>query len=170
MIETGGIGKGYAVDQMVQLLRARGVSRAFINFGRSSMAALGAPPGASGWITELALSARSSEGILTLRDETLSVSRAHGTPFIINGVAYAHIFDPKTGMPVTTSRGAALRGPSATDGEAFVKYLVIRGAPSPKVSGTWGEVAWMVRDGATVRSSNNFAEPRATTHHNFPGP
>jgi thiamine biosynthesis lipoprotein len=157
MIETGGIGKGYAIDEMIKLLRSRGVSQAFINFGRSSMAAIGTPPGASGWKTELALSEISSDGLLELRDETLSVSQARGTPFVVNGVAYAHIFDPRTAMPVKTARGAAVRGPSATAGEAFVKYLIIRGAPPPRVARKWGDVAWIVRNGELVERSEGGA-------------
>jgi thiamine biosynthesis lipoprotein len=156
MIETGGIGKGYAVDEMVKFLRDRGVSQAFINFGRSSMAAIGAPPGAEGWVIELALNEAGSDGMLELRDETLSVSRARGTPFIVNGVAYAHIFDPKTGMPVTTVRGAAVRGLSATNGEAFVKYLIIRGVPLPHIARAWGDVTWIVRNGDSVERSKGF--------------
>ncbi len=156
MIETGGIGKGYAVDEMVKFLRDRGVSQAFINFGRSSMAAIGAPPDAEGWVIELALNEAGSDGMLELRDETLSVSRARGTPFIVNGVAYAHIFDPKTGMPVTTVRGAAVRGLSATNGEAFVKYLIIRGVPLPHIARAWGDVTWIVRNGDSVERSKGF--------------
>jgi thiamine biosynthesis lipoprotein len=155
-IETGGIGKGYAVDRMVSFLRSRGVGQAFINFGRSSIAAIGKPPGASGWRMEVALSDTSSEGIIELHDETLSVSRARGTPFVINGVAYAHIFDPRTGMPVKAARGAAVRGPSATDGEAFVKYLIIRGAPSAPVADDWGGVGWVVRTDNAVEMSRGF--------------
>lgn len=156
MIETGGIGKGYAVDAMSTFLKSRGVRHAFINFGRSSIAAIGTPPGAKGWRMELALSEGSSDGSVELRDETLSVSRARGTPFVINGTAYAHIFDPRTAMPVKTSRGAAVRGPSATDGEAFVKYLVIRGAPSTRILRQWGDVGWMVKNGDRVESSKGF--------------
>lgn len=159
-IETGGIGKGYAVDAMRDYLRSKGIRHAFINFGRSSIAALGAPPGTSGWMMELALTESSTDGAIELSDETLSVSRAKGTPFVINGVAYAHIFDPRTGAPVETVRGAAVRGPSATDAEAFVKYLVIRGAPSTSVAGTWGEVGWIVRSHDTIESSTHFWNSR----------
>lgn len=156
MIETGGIGKGYAVDAMVTLLRARGITAAFINFGRSSVAALGAPPNATGWRINIALTESSSEGTIELRDETLSVSRARGTPFLIQGKPYAHIFDPTTAMPVHVVRGAAIRGPSATDGEAFVKYLVIRGAPSPSIAQRWEGVEWIVRTGDLVDRSAGF--------------
>lgn len=157
-IETGGIGKGFAVDEMVRLLRSRGIGDAFINFGRSSIAALGSPPAGTGWTVEVALTEQSSEGTVTLRDETLSVSRARGNPFVINGTSYAHVFDPRTGMPVSVSRGAAIRGPSATDGEALVKDLVIRGAPPSTIAQRWGAVEWIVREDRRVESSKRFLE------------
>lgn len=156
MIETGGIGKGYAVDAMLEFLRSRGVSAAFVNFGRSSLGAIGAPPGKDGWIVDVALVEGSSDARISLRDETLSVSRARGNPFIVNGRSYAHIFDPMTASPVQTLRGAAIRGNSATKGEAYVKYLVIRGAPSTNVAKRWGGARWMVRERDQLKASDDF--------------
>jgi FAD:protein FMN transferase len=48
-IDLGGIGKGYAVDRVAEIFRAAGVRAALINFGGSSMSAIGAPPGKNGW-------------------------------------------------------------------------------------------------------------------------
>lgn len=145
-VESGGIGKGFAVDEIVATLRARGVKSAFINFGRSSMAAIGSPPGESGWPVTLELEEGQPEGELSLRDETLTVSRARGEPFVVAGVSYAHIFDPQTLAPVKKVRGAAIRSVSATDGEAYVKFLVLRGPPPKQVEQRWGEVRWFVKD------------------------
>src|SRR5256886_1944967 len=52
-IDLGAIGKGYAVDRMVEILRARGVQRALINAGGSTWYALGAPPGKTSWLVHL---------------------------------------------------------------------------------------------------------------------
>jgi thiamine biosynthesis lipoprotein len=158
MIETGGIGKGYAVDAMLEFLRSKGVSRAFINFGRSSLGAIGAPPGDKGWVVDVALVEGSVDTRVLLRDETLSVSRARGNSFEVAGRSYAHIFDPATARPVSISRGAAVRGCSATEGEAYVKYLVIRGAPSSALARRWGRARWMVREGEGVSASPHFAD------------
>ena len=155
-IETGGIGKGFAVDKMVTHLKERGIRAAFINFGRSSLAAIGAPPGEQGWPVSLELADGSRDGELVLRDETLSVSRAKGTPFVVAGVRYAHIFDPASGRPVGISRGAAIRGPSATYGEALVKYLVIRGAPPNSLAASWGTTEWLVKTDRKLTSSSGF--------------
>lgn len=158
MIETGGIGKGYAVDAMLEFLRSKGVSAAFINFGRSSLGAIGAPRGEKGWVVDVALVEGSVDARVWLRDETLSVSRARGNAFKVAGRSYAHIFDPATARPVGIVRGAAVRGDSATEGEAYVKYLVIRGVPTEALTGRWGGARWMVREGEHVRVSPHFGD------------
>ena len=43
-LDLGGIGKGYAVDRLSELFQTVGVSRAFINFGESSLYTLGKSP------------------------------------------------------------------------------------------------------------------------------
>ena len=47
-LDLGGIGKGYAVDRVVDLLRRRGIASALVNLGGSSVYGLGAPPGTRG--------------------------------------------------------------------------------------------------------------------------
>ncbi len=44
-LDLGGIGKGYAVDRVVSLLRQQGIASALVNLGGSSVYGLGAPPG-----------------------------------------------------------------------------------------------------------------------------
>ena len=49
-IDPGGIGKGYAVDRMVAILRENGIRSGLITAGSSSIYAIGAPPTESrGW-------------------------------------------------------------------------------------------------------------------------
>ena len=43
-LDPGGIGKGYAVDRMVDVLRRQGVSIALVTAGGSSIYGLGVPP------------------------------------------------------------------------------------------------------------------------------
>src|SRR5574338_1636871 len=42
-IDPGGIGKGYAVDRMADILKRKGITSGFISGGRSSMYAIGNP-------------------------------------------------------------------------------------------------------------------------------
>ena len=48
-LDLGGIGKGYAVDRMAELLAEWEVPRALVHGGFSSVLALEAPPGREGW-------------------------------------------------------------------------------------------------------------------------
>src|ERR1700753_4154763 len=48
-LDPGSIGKGFAVDLAVELLRAEGVTAALLSAGGSTLYAIGAPPGESGW-------------------------------------------------------------------------------------------------------------------------
>ena len=52
-IDLGGIGKGYALDRAADVLRAHGISRALLDAGGSTIVAMGAPPGQSGWLVHL---------------------------------------------------------------------------------------------------------------------
>src|SRR3989441_796211 len=47
-LDFGAIGVGYGIDRAVELLRARGLRRAFIDVS-GDMAAIGTPPGEPGW-------------------------------------------------------------------------------------------------------------------------
>ena len=48
-LDPGGIGKGYAVDRAVRILRAKQVSAALLSAGSSTIYAMGAPAGEVGW-------------------------------------------------------------------------------------------------------------------------
>jgi thiamine biosynthesis lipoprotein len=49
MLDLGAIGKGYAVSQVVEILRAAGVASALIHGGTSTIYAIGHPPEAEFW-------------------------------------------------------------------------------------------------------------------------
>ncbi len=44
-IDLGSIGKGYAVDRAVEILRANGIVNALVDAGQSTIYGMGAPPG-----------------------------------------------------------------------------------------------------------------------------
>jgi FAD:protein FMN transferase len=69
-IDLGGIGKGFAVDRATAVLAAAGITRALVNAGSSSIAAIGAPPDRSGWPVSLAAGT-----MLPLRDASISTSQ-----------------------------------------------------------------------------------------------
>src|SRR5688572_21767595 len=67
-LDPGGVGKGYAIDRMVSVLAARGISAAFVSAGGSSIYGLGAPSNdARGWRSEEHTSELQSQSNLVCR-------------------------------------------------------------------------------------------------------
>ena len=92
-VDLGGIGKGYAVDLMAELLEEWGLERALIHGGFSSVLALDASPEREGW--PLTLSDPAAPARVLAR---LSVRQ---TAVAASGIRKAdHIVDPRTGTPV----------------------------------------------------------------------
>ena len=92
-IDLGGIGKGYAVDRMAELLEEWGLDLALVHGGFSSVLALEPPTGREGW--PLTLSDPRTPSRVLVR---LSVRQ---TALGASGVRKAdHIVDPRSGEPV----------------------------------------------------------------------
>lgn len=126
-IDLGGIAKGYAVDCVADGFKAAGVRSALINFGGSSIYAIGTPPGQQGW--EIAMQGIDGRlrAVIHLRDMALSTSAGMGKFWTIGGKRYGHLIDPTNGMPVSESRMATVITSTATAAEALTKPLVLRG-------------------------------------------
>jgi len=127
-INLGGIAKGYALDRMLPLLRARGVEHALLSFGQSSTWAVGAPPGTPGWRLLVRGITRDFVGLITLRDQALSVSESLGQWVEIEGKRFGHIVDPRTGQPLIRERQALVVAPTAALAEALSKVMLVADA------------------------------------------
>lgn len=126
-LDPGGIGKGYAVDRMVEVLRRHGIGRALISAAGSSMYAIGTPPGERGWPVRVGPAAPDSAGVpLRLANESLSTSGASGKSFRDGGRLYGHILDPRTGRPAAGYL-AAVVAPRTIDSEAWTKAVLVNG-------------------------------------------
>jgi FAD:protein FMN transferase len=112
-LNLGAIGKGYAVDRMGGVLRRRGVTRALVSAGGSSVLAVGGDE--SGWTVDLTSPQLDSRiARVRLRDAALGTSGS-GEQFVVtDGVRHGHVFDPRTGRP---SRGVLSASVVARDAE-----------------------------------------------------
>ena len=126
-LDLGGIGKGYALDQIVSRLKQRRVHHALLDFGQSSIWALGSPPDAPGWRILVQQPDGHPAGVVTLRDQALSVSASMGQAFEIEGRRYGHVIDPRTGYPLQRDLLACVIAPTAAQAEALSKALLILG-------------------------------------------
>lgn len=91
-LDLGGVGKGYAVDRMAELLEEWGIERALVHGGFSSVLALEPPPDAEGWPLTLSDPANPSRILARLR--------ARQTALSASGLRKGeHILDPRSGVP-----------------------------------------------------------------------
>jgi thiamine biosynthesis lipoprotein len=124
-VDVGGIAKGTATDALAALLRDTDVHAAFIDFGGSSLHALGAPPDENGWRVLVRDGADGFAGVASLRDLALSVSSSLGQSVEIDGVSYGHVLDPRSGEALTERRQAVVVAPSGELAEALTKALLV---------------------------------------------
>ena len=91
-LDLGGIGKGYAVDRMAEVLEEWGVKRALVHGGFSSVLALEPPAVGEGWPLTLSDPGPPSQVLAHLLVRQTSV----GASGVRKG---AHIVDPRTSKP-----------------------------------------------------------------------
>ena len=102
-LDAGSIGKAYAVDAALAVLKGRGLTRALVG-GSGDMAAGDAPPGLPGWRIEVA--ALDAPGapparIVHLANRGIATSGDVFQRVEIGGKRYSHIVDPHTGLGLT---------------------------------------------------------------------
>jgi thiamine biosynthesis lipoprotein len=85
-LDLGGIGKGYAIDRMTELLDEWSIDTALVHGGRSAVAAIGAPESTSGWKMSMSHPKRPEKVLATisLRDRAMSASGLQKGAHIIN--------------------------------------------------------------------------------------
>jgi thiamine biosynthesis lipoprotein len=128
-MDPGGIGKGYAVDRMVEVLKEQKIKIALVSASGSSIYAMGAPPGEPGWKISIRDPKDESKTVqdIVLKDESLSTSGNYEKFFEADGKIYAHIMDPRTGFPAGGMLSVSIITPRTIDSEAWCKPFFING-------------------------------------------
>jgi thiamine biosynthesis lipoprotein len=127
-IDLGGIGKGYAVDRGVEILKARGITHAVVtaggdsriigdHMGRAWLVAIRHPDNPKKVVTRIPVS-----------DTAMSTSGDYERYFDEDGVRYHHIIDPHTGHSASKVRSATILAPTATQTDGMSKTAFVLGA------------------------------------------
>jgi FAD:protein FMN transferase len=128
-LDPGGIGKGYAVDRIAQILKDDGVQHALISGGGSSIYAIGTPPNEQGWKVDIKNPRDPSKPVesVLLKDESMSTSGTYEQFFRAEGHLFSHIMDPRRGFPVQGMLSVSVITPQTIDSEAWAKPYYILG-------------------------------------------
>jgi len=126
-IDLGGIAKGYSVDRGIDVLKAHGITRAYVSAGGDSRIIgdrFGKP-----WMVGIRDPRKEAGEVITripLVDAAISTSGDYERYFEEDGVRYHHIIDPRTGHSASKVRSATIIGPYAmrTDGLSKTAFVL----------------------------------------------
>lgn len=124
----GGIGKGYAVDRAVSVLRQRGLQNFVIKAGGDMFAS--GQRGDRAWRVGVRDPRGAPEQVFAvaeLRDRTFSTSGDYERFFVKDGRRYHHILDPDSGMPATGVRSVTVLAPKAVIADALSTAVFLLG-------------------------------------------
>jgi len=129
-INLGGIGKGYALDRAAELLRGEwGIDSALLHGGRSSVLAVGTPPGQDrGWPVAIKHPWEDQRlGTLYLTDAAVGTSAATFQHFDYNGRKLGHLLDPRTGWPAEGVQQVSVVATTAAEADALSTAFFVLG-------------------------------------------
>ncbi len=102
-VDLSAIAKGYAVDQLVELLNDQGFDNLLVEVG-GEIKAQGEKPGGQPWVIGIekpVTEARAIEQLIKVTDMAMATSGDYRNYFEVDGQRLSHIIDPKTGYPIT---------------------------------------------------------------------
>jgi len=126
-LDLGGIGKGFAADEALSVLKSFGICSALIDAG-GDVTLGNPPPGRQPWITAVPKTVtRDGTEMIQLQMANRSVATS-GDLFqfaMVDGVRYSHILDPKTGLGSTLQIQATVISNSGTLADAYASVLTL---------------------------------------------
>ena len=134
-LNLGGIGKGYAVDEAVKIIREAGYQTGYLSLGGSSICVLGEM--SVGVINPRQSALGSTYDFITVNAAkgSLSSSGDYQQYYTVAGKRYSHIVNPETGYPVNCEPEgngsgiicASVFDVSAAEGDATTTALMVMG-------------------------------------------
>jgi thiamine biosynthesis lipoprotein len=148
-LDAGGIAKGYAMEEALQVLRSLGLPRAMVA-GGGDMALGEAPPGESGWrieVSSLDASGAPAPRFLRLSNCSVATSGDLYQRLEIEGKRYSHIVDPRTGIGLTDHSLVTVVAARGIEADALSKVLAVLGPGEglPLLEDFPGVAAYVVR-------------------------
>jgi FAD:protein FMN transferase len=126
-LDLGGIAKGWILQDAARVLVEQGVTSLLVEAGGDIVVGA-APPGQPGWRIDVpgaepAFAARAAR----LTHAALATSGSSAQFVEIDGVRYAHIVDPRTGLGLTGDVTAYVIAPHGATADALATALAIAG-------------------------------------------
>lgn len=117
-LDLGGIAKGYSIDRIVSFLVDQKIQNALINFGNSSIFAMGQNPQGTEW--KIAIES-STDNFFDVKNQALTTS----STFQMQDSKKKHHLVNKDGIVNTSNRSVSLLTKTAIEGEFLAKLLLL---------------------------------------------
>jgi thiamine biosynthesis lipoprotein len=148
-LDLGGIAMGYAVDEALAVLKARGIARALVD-ASGDIGAGDPPPGKNGWtIGVVPLSADSTPSReIVLANAAVTTSGDAFQHVVVGGRRYSHIVDPRSGLGLTDHSGVTVIAPDCITADSLATAVSVLGpdAGLKFIEATPGAAAFIVRN------------------------
>lgn len=160
-LDLGGLGKEYAADRAVWILREHGITSALANFG-GDIAAAGPRPDGSPWRIGIRHPRRPGHLLATLAvyQGGLATSGDYERGMTIDGQRYGHLFDPRTGWPVRGLSSVSVLAGSALSAGALASIALLHGAAGFDFLAESGAPWLAMHEDGTLRSNHLNPEDR----------
>ena len=161
-LDLGGIAMGYAVDETLKLLKARGIRSALVD-ASGDIAVGDPPPGKPGW--KIGIAPLSAEGtparFVSLANAAVTTAGDAFQHVAIDGKRYSHIVDPRTGLGMTDRCGVAVIARDCITADSLDTAISVMGPAEglKLIERTPGTAAFIVCPsdaGTIIHQSPNF--------------
>jgi len=147
-IDLSSIAKGWAVDEVVNLLKARGLDSFLVEIGGELRAQGEKVPGRT-WhiaIEQPSFDTRVLQRVIPLDDTAMATSGDYRNFFTEGGRLYSHTIDPVTGQPVQHQLASVtVLAENCTTADAWATALMAVGSPdAPKLADEHGLMALFI--------------------------
>jgi thiamine biosynthesis lipoprotein len=159
-LDLGGIGKGYAIDRAVYIMKQNGMN-SFLISGGGDIYVCGYKFENQKWSVGIKHPREDEKliGKIEAVDEAIGTSGDYERYRIIDGIRYHHIFDIKTGFPSLSSQSATSIAPTAEEAVVLSKYIFILGYEKfNSIKDTKGIEGLVIDAEGNVRYDTNFAK------------
>jgi FAD:protein FMN transferase len=125
-LDLGGIGKGFAADAALKLLRDKFAIKSALVAASGDITCGDPPPGKDAWAVDIAPIAKSQKPRpLRLANAAVSTSGDLEQFVVIRGVRYSHVLDPKTGLGLTGRRSVTVIASNGTTADSMTKAVSV---------------------------------------------
>ena len=146
-LDFGGIGKEYAVDRVLQLLRGHTESPLLVNFG-GDLAVTGPRLDGSPWQVGIETPDRDKQAnkVLEISAGALATSGDSRRFLQRQGIRYSHILNPFDGWPIQQApRSVTVAGSSCVQAGMLATFALLQGANAEDFLREQGAIFWCLR-------------------------